>query len=81
MSDNVQKRVAVITGASKGIGLATSKEFLKKGFTVYGLSRSGATAEGVNPVKVDVTDYAALEKAYADIYKAEGRIDVLVNNA
>ena len=75
------KKVVIVTGASKGIGRATAETFFKKGYVVYGLSRSGECAEGVIPVKVDVTDGAMLEKVYADVFEKEGRIDVLVNNA
>ena len=75
------KKVAIVTGASKGIGLATAKLFAEKGFIVYGVSRSGTADGGVTGVKADVTDANALEKAYADVYEKEGRIDVLVNNA
>ena len=74
-------KIVIVTGASKGIGLSTSKLFSSKGYKVYGLSRSGSSADGVTGVSVDVTDEKALAKVYADIYEKEGRIDVLVNNA
>ena len=79
--DKSNKKVAVITGASKGIGRATAKVFEESGYKVYGISRSGEGEDGVTNVKCNVTDKSALEKIYADIYGKEGRIDVLVNNA
>lgn len=75
------KKVVIVTGASKGIGLATAKAFAEKGFIVYGLSRSGVKENGINSVIVDVTDDNALSEVYADIFEKEGVIDVLVNNA
>ena len=80
MKENV-KKVAIVTGASKGIGLATAKALAKSGYKVYGLSRTGTGEGDVVGVKADVTDKFSLEKVYADIYKKEGRIDLLVNNA
>ena len=75
------KRVAVITGASRGIGYAAAALFLEKGFTVYTLSRSGCDVEAVQSIVCDVTDGARLKEAIDNIFKAEKRIDVLVNNA
>ncbi len=80
MKENV-KKVVIVTGASKGIGLATAKALAKSGYKVYGLSRTGTGEGDVVGVKADVMDKSALEKVYADIYKKEGRIDLLVNNA
>ena len=78
MSD---KKVVVITGASKGIGRATAKLFLEKGCTVYALSRSGCDLGGVNSVVCDVTDGIQLKKAIDGVYESEKRIDILINNA
>ena len=43
------KKVAVITGASSGIGQATARLFAAKGYTVYDISRSGRDDEGIIP--------------------------------
>ena len=74
-------KVVIVFGASKGIGLATAKLFVEKGFKVYGVSRSGSTAEGAQGIIADVTDFAALEGVYEKVYAAEGRIDAVINNA
>ena len=74
-------KVAVITGASGGIGSATAACFLKHGFRVFGLSRSGKAADGVEPVVCDVTDEDAVCRVMAKIAEEAGGIDVLVNNA
>jgi NAD(P)-dependent dehydrogenase (short-subunit alcohol dehydrogenase family) len=72
-------RVVVITGASAGIGLASAKEFLKHGDTVYNFSRRESPE--VRTIKTDVSDPEAVKAAFKAVYEAEGRIDVLVNNA
>lgn len=74
-------KVAIVTGASSGIGLAVSKQLLAAGCTVYGFSRRGTSAEGVNPVAVEITDEAAVKSAVDSVAEREGRIDILINNA
>jgi short-subunit dehydrogenase len=75
------KKVVVITGGSKGIGRSAAALFYEKGYTVYALSRRACDLEGVNSVICDITDTARLKEAVDGIFKAEKRIDVLVNNA
>ncbi len=86
---NVQK-VATITGAARGIGLATVKRFLADGWRVVlldideeTLSRtiSDLHADAVLPICCDVADPAEVAKAFATVAQAFGRLDVLVNNA
>jgi len=77
------KRVALVTGASSGIGKASATKLLAAGFTVYGTSRHGALA-GTHPfplLTLDVTDDASVEAAIDELLRLEGRIDLLVNNA
>jgi short-subunit dehydrogenase len=81
ITDMKDKKVVVITGASKGIGRATAALLWEKGYIVYALSRSGCDLEGVNSVICDITDGGRLKKAIDSVFEAEGRIDVLVNNA
>ncbi len=84
--------VVVITGCSSGFGLATSLAFARRGDRVYAtmrnLAKSGdlraaAAAEQleVQLLELDVTDDASVAGAVERIVEAEGRIDVLVNNA
>ncbi|MCW6034266.1 oxidoreductase [Pantoea sp. JK] len=78
-----KKRVALVTGASSGIGEASGHKLLATGFTVYGTSRRGAQA-GKHPfplLALDVTDDASVEAAIEELLRLEGQIDVLVNNA
>ena len=73
--------VAIVTGASRGIGEAVCRQMKEKGYTVYGLSRSGKAPDGCTGLKCDVTDEDSVRKIFADIAEKEGRIDVLINNA
>ncbi|NUT57695.1 MAG: SDR family NAD(P)-dependent oxidoreductase, partial [Agromyces sp.] len=79
-------RVALITGASSGIGEATALELARRGFTVYGAARrvdrmARLTAHGVHVFEIDVTDDASMTSGVERILREQGRIDVLVNNA
>jgi len=73
--------IAIVTGASSGIGYETCRKLLEKGYTVYGFSRRGTAPEGVNGMAVDVTDETAVRMAVDDVATQEGRIDLLINNA
>ena len=75
------KRICVLTGGSSGIGKATAELLAKSGFTVYELSRNGTDADGIRHITADVTDPGQVRKAMEQVLAAEGRIDLLVNNA
>src|SRR5204863_5269130 len=77
-------RVALVTGASAGIGEAAARALVGAGFTVYGTSRKAAIGQerdGVVFLPLDVTDEASVAGAVREVLKRSGRIDVLVNNA
>jgi short-subunit dehydrogenase len=75
--------VALVTGASSGIGQATAKALQKAGYRVFGTSRRAATgqSDGITMLTCDVTDDASVAKMVGDVLAAAGRIDLLVNNA
>ena len=77
----MNERVAVITGASRGIGLAIARRLAADGWMVWGLSRRSGEADGVVWERCDVTDRASVESAFARILAESGRIDLLVSNA
>lgn len=76
-----EKRIAVVTGGSGGIGRATAKSLYQSGCTVYELSRRDKPQEGITHITADVTDEEQVKKAIGEVIAREGRIDVLVNNA
>src|SRR6266536_3026465 len=78
------EQVALVTGASSGIGEAAAHELLAAGFTVYGTSRRAVAGEDRNGVvflPLDVTDDQSVAGAVREVLDRSGRIDVLVNNA
>lgn len=76
-------KIALVTGASSGIGQATAERLAKAGYTVYGTSRRGGAAGGrsFEMLTLDVTSDASVADAVAQLMQREGRIDLLVNNA
>lgn len=80
------EKVALITGASSGIGEATALTLVRRGYTVYGVARrvdrmAELSKAGVRVLAMDVTDDASMQAVVDRIVTVSGRIDVLVNNA
>ncbi len=76
-------KVVLITGASRGLGLAIAEHCLSKGMCVYGTSRNpGRFSDcSFNLLQMEVTDSSSVKLAVAQVLDLEGKIDVLVNNA
>lgn len=77
----LENKVCIITGAGRGIGKVIAEQFVADGATVYVNDLNEPEVEGAKPVAFDVTDSNALKAGLMQVYKAEGRIDCIVNNA
>jgi NAD(P)-dependent dehydrogenase (short-subunit alcohol dehydrogenase family) len=77
------KKIALVTGASSGIGEATAQQLAKAGYTVYGTSRRGGQTgqRAFKMLALDVTQDASVDAVVQQLIELEGRIDLLVNNA
>lgn len=78
-----KNKVALVTGASSGIGEATAQRLAKAGYKVYGTSRRGGQAgpRSFEMLPLDVTRDESVEDGVRKVMQLEGRIDLLVNNA
>src|SRR6476620_4868719 len=80
------QKIALVTGASSGIGRATARLLVKNGYYVFAAARRMARLEQIRshyiePVRLDVMDEEAVLATVNHIMATKGRIDVLVNNA
>ena len=81
-----EKRVALVTGASAGIGKAIVRRLLRDDWIVYGAARrtvamTDIANEGARVLSLDVCDEASMQSAVDAVMAREGQIDALVNNA
>jgi NAD(P)-dependent dehydrogenase (short-subunit alcohol dehydrogenase family) len=78
----VNKGIALVTGASSGIGLVTAQSLAQAGYRVFGTSRKAvASPSGITMLVCDVTDEASVKSLVDEVVKQAGRIDLVVNNA
>jgi len=78
-----EKRVALVTGASSGIGEACANTLLRRGYRVFGASRRFTALPSSNFVSIpmDVSSKESVEAAVANLLAQEGQVDLLINNA
>lgn len=83
MTTILENKICIITGAAQGIGREIARRFADDGAIVYACDRLEFTSdnEHIHPLVFDITDTAAVKAAMMLVFKNEGRIDVLVNNA
>ena len=89
----LHNKVCIVTGAAQGIGKSIAEHFASDGAIVYACDRAEGAMDDwakvcsednnsrVLPLYFDVTDATAVKSAFLSVYKQEGRIDALVNNA
>ena len=85
----ISDKIAIVTGASSGLGAAISKALIEAGATVYGLARNKNALQEVKkdignkfiPVSLDITDEKAVKKWFSETFSEERAPDILVNNA
>ena len=74
-------RVAVVTGASRGIGAAAAAALVAMGVRVVGVARGGGMPAGVFPSPCDLTDPGSVDQLAAVVIREHGVPDIVVNNA
>lgn len=76
-------KIVLITGARRGVGLLLTEHFLAQGATVIGFSRHAddQSRDRYTPVEVDIGDAESVAKAFEQVRKQFGRVDIVINNA
>ena len=81
----MNSKIAIVTGASSGIGEVTAEQLARVGYKVYGTSRRGAQGQrgkrAFEMLALDVTSDESVAAVVDEVLRLEGRIDLLVNNA
>jgi NADP-dependent 3-hydroxy acid dehydrogenase YdfG len=86
---DIKEKIAVVTGASSGIGAEFCRKLITQGATVYGLARrkdqlkklQNELGDRFIPVKMDVTEYGSIENWVEKTFSNEHSPDILINNA
>ncbi len=81
MNEFPQKPVALVTGASSGLGAAIAHQLLIAGWKVFGTSRYDQTPGSIEWLKMDLRSPGSIEAAAEELFRATDRIDAVINNA
>ena len=82
MKNKLKNKVAVITGASSGIGYAIAKRLNESGVIVYDISRTAKEHDIIKKAfSSDVNDTKKVDEILQNIFEIEGHIDIFINNA
>jgi 3-oxoacyl-[acyl-carrier protein] reductase len=88
MGDRLKDKVAIITGAAKGIGFSTAQRFAQEGAIVIladmnleSVREAAAKISNAEGFVMNVTDRASIQAAVDQVMQKHGRIDILINNA
>jgi 3-oxoacyl-[acyl-carrier protein] reductase len=88
MGDRLKDKVAIITGAAKGIGFATAQRFAQEGAKVIitdinldAVNGAAAQTPNAEGYAMNVTDRATIQSVVDQVIQKHGRIDILINNA
>ena len=92
LETKVERKLALVTGGNKGIGLETARQLATGGVQVILASRDGARGEAaaqvlvkeglpVEHLQLDVNDSASIQRAASEVESRHGRLDILINNA
>lgn len=88
MGDRLKDKVAIITGAAKGIGFATAQRFAQEGAKVIiadlnleAVNSAAAQITNAEAFVMNVTDRASIQTVVDQVIQMHGRIDILINNA
>ena len=73
--------IALVTGGNRGIGLATALRLREDGYQVVAATRSGQAPEGLDSVRMDVSDPASIESGFAEVEERHGPVGIVVANA
>ena len=86
---DIQNKIAIVTGASSGLGAAISAELVLAGATVYGLARNNTALQEIKnnigsrfiPISIDISEEKSVKMWLAETFSQERSPDILVNNA
>lgn len=77
----MKNKIAIVTGASSGIGRQVAAALRDAGCVVYDFSRRDIPADNIKHISVDVTDENAVKNAINTVFKNEGAVDIVINCA